>query len=189
MSGAHVPHEHGPQNRNIAILISVIAALLALSEMVGKSAQTHALSYQLEASDLWNFYQAKTIRQTVLRAAVGQLEADEPPSAPESQAARKRYDERWKKDIERYESEPDTGEGRKELMARAKAAELKRDRALAAYHQYEVASALVQIAIVLASAHIITGVVALLWIAAGLGVGGVVFCLIGFFAPMAVHLF
>ena len=66
---------------------------------------------------------------------------------------------------------------------------MKRDRAMAAYHQYEMASAFVQIAIVLASAHIITGVGALLWIAAALGLGGVAFCLIGFFAPMAIHLF
>ena len=44
-------------------------------------------------------------------------------------------------------------------------------------------------AIVLASAAIITGIGALIWIAAGLGVVGIVFCTIGFFAPTAVHLF
>ena len=54
-------------------------------------------------------------------------------------------------------------------MARAKEGEAKRDRAMAAYHNYEVASAAVQIAIVLASTEIITGVVALLWIAYALG--------------------
>jgi membrane protein implicated in regulation of membrane protease activity len=47
----------------------------------------------------------------------------------------------------------------------------------------------VQIAIVLASAEIITGVAALLWIAYALGAVGVVFSLIGFFWPTAVHLF
>jgi hypothetical protein len=52
-----------------------------------------------------------------------------------------------------------------------------------------MASALVQIAIVLASAHIITGVAALMWIAVGLGLGGLMFCVIGFFAPLAIHLF
>ena len=35
--------------------------------MLGKSAQTHALALNIEASDTWNFFQAKTIRQTVLR--------------------------------------------------------------------------------------------------------------------------
>ena len=60
---------------------------------------------------------------------------------------------------------------------------------MAAYHQYEVASGAVQIAIVLASATIITGMNALAWVSAGLGVLGVIFSLIGFLAPTAVHLF
>jgi hypothetical protein len=52
-----------------------------------------------------------------------------------------------------------------------------------------MASAALQIAIVLASAEIITGVAALAWISGGLGVVGLVFSLIGFFAPTAIHLF
>jgi len=73
--------------------------------------------------------------------------------------------------------------------ARAKAAEARRDRSMAAYHQYELASGAVQIAIVLASATIITGMNALAWVAGGLGLLGIAFSLIGFFAPTAVHLF
>src|SRR6267154_5108072 len=75
------------------------------------------------------------------------------------------------------------------LMARAKDAEKKRDRSMAAYHHYELASAAVQIAIVLASASIITSMPALVWIAGALGALGVAFCVIGFFIPTAVHLF
>jgi hypothetical protein len=60
---------------------------------------------------------------------------------------------------------------------------------MAAYHHYEVASAAVQIAIVLASASIIAEIIALAWVGAALGVVGVAFCLIGFFFPTAVHLF
>jgi hypothetical protein len=135
---------------------------------------------------LWSFFQAKTIRQTTMRTAAEQLEAQYGDKAPAPVA---KQVENWKKTAERYQSEPETGEGRKELAARAKDTEKKRDRALAAYHQYELASAAVQIAIVLASAEIITGVAALLWISAGLGLVGVAFCLIGFFAPTAIHLF
>ena len=90
---------------------------------------------------------------------------------------------------ERYNSEPSTNEGRKELAARAKDAEGKRDRAMAAYHQYELASGAVQIAIVLASATIITGMTVLAWVAGGLGLVGIVFSVLGFFAPTALHLF
>jgi hypothetical protein len=187
MSGAG--HGHiDPSNKKVALLISVLAVVLAFSETLGKGAQTNGLSNNIEASNLWAFYQAKTIRMTTLRTAAEAAELDLAQAGAKKEALGKKIAD-WKSTVARYESEPETGEGRKELMARAKAAEIKRDRALAAYHQYEVASALVQIAIVLASAHIITGVAALLWISAALGLGGVVFCLIGFFAPTALHLF
>ena len=64
---------------------------------------------------------------------------------------------------------PPYGEGRRELMARAIAAEAKRDTAMEKYHHYEVASAAFQIGIVLASATVITGMVVLSYLAAGSG--------------------
>ena len=58
-------HGHvDPSNKKIALLISILAMVLALSETLGKSAQTAALSYNVEASNLWSFFQAKTIRMT-----------------------------------------------------------------------------------------------------------------------------
>jgi hypothetical protein len=186
MSG-HGHADHGdhsnPANKKIALLIAILALVLAFSETLGKAAQTSALTLNVEASNLWAFFQAKTIRQTVLRAAAEQAEI-----SASSEKAKKQIDT-WKKTADRYQSEPETNEGRKELADRAKAAEAKRDRAMAAYHQYELASAAVQIAIVLASAAIITGAMALTWIGIGLGAIGVVFCMIGFFAPTAIHLF
>ena len=187
----HGHGDHGEGNKKIGLLIAVLALVLAFSETLGKGSQTAALSYNIEASNLWSFFQAKTIRMTTLRTAAEQAELDLPQVAGNA-AAKEAYEKRiggWKKTAERYDSEPETNEGRKELMARAKATEAKRDRSLAAYHHYEVASAAVQIAIVLASATIITGLTVLTWIAGGLGVVGIVFCLIGFFWPTAVHLF
>ena len=87
------------------------------------------------------------------------------------------------------ELNPPYGEGRRELMALALAAEKKRDTAMERYHHYEVASAAFQIGIVLASATVITGMILLAWIAIALGVVGLAFTAIGFFAPHAVHLF
>ena len=78
----------------------------------------------------------------------------------------------WRKTAARYESDPKTGEGRKELAERAKDAEEERDLAMASYHHYELASAAFQIGIVLASAAVITGMVALAWFAGALGVAG-----------------
>ena len=179
-AGHGLGSEHGgPQNKRIALLISVLALVLAFSETLGKGAQTMALSQNIEASNLWSFFQAKTIRMTVLRTAVEGTEIElQQINLPGTKEAIEQRIAAWRKTAERYDSEPET-----------KAAEEKRNHALAAYHHYEVASAAVQIGIVLASAAIITGIAALIWVAAGLGVGGVVFCAIGFFAPTAVHLF
>jgi hypothetical protein len=184
--GAHLD----PSNKKIAMFISILAVVLAFSETLGKSAQTLALTLNIEASNHWAFFQAKTIRMTTLRTAAesAELEIARGPSAAAKELLQKRADD-WKKTAARYDSEPETQEGRKELAARAKAAEKSRDRNLAAYHHYELASAATQIAIVLASAQVITGVVALMWGSAALGVAAVVFCLIGFFAPLSVHLF
>jgi hypothetical protein len=185
MSGHGAGHID-PANKKVALLIALLALVLAFAETLGKAAQTSALENHIESSNLWAFFQAKTIRQTTIRTAAEQLEAESGPKA--SEAAKKQIDA-WKKTAERYQSEPETNEGRKELMARAKDGEAKRDRFTAAYHNYEIASAAVQIAIVLASAQIITGVTALLWIAYALGAIGVFFSLIGLLWPTAVHLF
>jgi hypothetical protein len=178
------------QNRKIALLIAVIALFLAFSETLGKSTQTAALSYNVEASNLWAFFQAKTIRITTLRTAadmfkVSQEAAGETPL----KASMGKQVDTWIRTAGRYEDEPDPPEGRKQLMARAKDAEGKRDTALARYHHYEVASAAFQIGIVLASATVITGMLALSFVAGGLALAGIGFMGIGLFAPHAVHLF
>ncbi len=176
MAGGH-GHGHGPegehdgsQNKKIALLIAVLALVLAFSETLGKGAQTGAISYNIEASNLWAFFQAKTIRMTTLRTAAEAAESQLPILGdPKAREAMDKRITDWKKTAARYDSEPETKEGRKELSERAKAA--------------------VQIAIVLASAAIITSMTALVWIAGALGIVGVVFCAIGVFAPTAVHLF
>jgi len=182
MSGAHGAHVE-PHNKEVALLISILALVLAFAETLGKSAQTAALSYNIEAANLWAFYQSKTIRRTTLRIAAEQtaLLADGDKAKAQISA--------WKQTAERYQNEPDTGEGRDQLEARARAAEKKRDQAYAAYHHYELSAAAVQIAIVLASASIVTAMVALAWTAVALGVVGIAFCVIGFWFPTAVHLF
>ena len=186
-------HGHGnvdPSNKKVALLISVLAVVLAFAETLGKGAQTNGLAANIEASNLWAFYQAKTIRMTTLRTAAEALEADLPRAQdPKTRDTMEKRIADWKKTAARYDSEPETGEGRKELAARAKEAEKKRDHTLAAYHQYEMSSAALQLAIVLATAHIITGVAFLLWGAMGLGAIGVAFIGLGLLAPTAVHLF
>lgn len=186
MSGGH-GHIDG-SNKKIALLVAILAALLAVSEMGGKSSQTHSLADHIDASNLWSFFQSKTIRQTTLRTAAEEVEAtykDGPTAMP---PALKAQADRWRQTAQRYDSEPETGEGRKELAARAKAKEADRDRSLSAYHMFEYGSACFQLAIVLAGAAALTAVVWLTFLSVGLGVAGVGFTTLAFVAPTLIHL-
>ena len=186
MSGGHGGHVEGG-NKKIALLVAVLAAMLAFSETGGKSAQTQALGDNIEASNLWSFFQAKTIRQTTLRTAADGVEAQFKDGAT-MQPGLKTQTETWRRTAERYETEPSTNEGRKELMARAKSKEIARDKAMAAYHLFEFGSAAFQLAIVLAGASALTAVVWLTFVSYGLGVVGLIFTLFAFFAPTLIHL-
>lgn len=189
-------HEFGPEleedekkkDKRIALLISILALFLALSEMLGKSAQTEALTSNVDSNDLWQFYQAKVIRMTVLRTSSQMLQFDlQDATDPARKEAMQKVIDTWTKTAERYESDPEKREGRKELEERAREAEHARDISLAQYHHYEFASAALQIGIVLASASVITSIAALAWLACGLGVVGVAFTAIGFVNPQALH--
>jgi len=184
----HAEHAAG-HNKQIALLIAVIALFLAFSETLGKGAQTEAIRLNIKASDTWNFFQAKTIRQTSLRVAADAL-ALQVPTAPndEARAALTKQVETWRATVARYESDPKEKDGRKELKEEAEHYEHEHDLYLARYHQYEIASAAFQIGIVLCSAAIITGMAMLAWVAGGIGIIGIAFTALGLLAPHAVHL-
>jgi hypothetical protein len=187
----HVEHaEHAAHggNKKIALLISVLALFLAFSETLGKGAQTEGISLNIKASDTWNFFQAKTIRQTAIRTAADGLAAQSPGITDDTtKAAVAKQIEAWRATVTRYESDPKERDGRKELRELAEHYEHERDTQLARYHHYEVASAAFQIGIVLASATIITGMMVLSYLAGGLALVGLAFMAIGLWAPHAVH--
>ncbi len=184
----HAEHASG-ENRKIALLIAVIALFLALSETLGKGAQTESISKNVEASNLWAFFQAKSIRRTVVQTASDQsrLSLGLVGDANAKSALQKQIDD-WQKTAGRYRSEPETGEGTEQLAERAKHAEEERDLATAKYHHFELASAAFQIGIVLASATIITGILALAWISGLLTLAGIAFTALGAFMPHLLHL-
>ena len=174
-------------NKNIALLIAVIALFLAFSETLGKSAQTVGIELNIKASDTWNFFQAKTIRQTSLRTAAEAMTLQVAAAPEEAKAVMTKQIDTWKATVARYESDPKEQDGRKELMAIAKKFEAARDVAMARYHNYEIGSAAFQIGIVLASAAVITNIVALAFGSLGLAVIGLIFTGMGFYSPETPH--
>ena len=186
----HAEHASHGGNKKIALLISVLALFLAFSETLGKSAQTAAITHNVTSNDLWAFYQAKHIRGTILRTGAEQLKAEADRATDPAEKARlTKTVDGWIKLADRYDDDPEGKEGRKQLAERAKQSEERRELAMSRYHHYELASALFQIGIVLASAQVITGMVVLGWLSGLLGVVGLAFTGIGFWAPHLVHLF
>lgn len=176
-------------NKRTALVIAILALFLSFSETLGKGAQNEATTKNIQAADLWAFYQAKDIRRAVVTAAANQtalLEAS--VTDPAAKAAFDKQIEAWRQAAEHYESDPKAGNGRKELEEKAKDAEEERDLSLAKYHHYELASAAFQVGIVLASAAVITGIAALVWCGGVLGLIGAVLMVLGLYAPHAVPL-
>jgi hypothetical protein len=185
----HMEHAQHAENKKIALLIAILALFLSFSETLGKSAQTEAIDANVKSSDSWNFFQAKDIRKTTLVTAAEQTKLlGATLTDPAAKAAIDKQIDIWRKTAARYETDPKSGTGRKELAEQAKEQEKDRDLAMAKYHHYEIASGAFQVGIVLASATVITGIVALAWIAGALGVIGLALLALGLFAPYAVAL-
>jgi len=166
-----------------AILIAILAMLLAITSLGGSNAGKEAVNNNVLASNYFNFFQAKNMRQTAITLTADQVELAvlNDSSIPNTAKTdlKKKLDG-YRKTIARYESEPETGEGKKELLAKAKEYEAKRDHALKQDPYFDYAEALLQIAIVLISVAIIAELGWLVGIGAVLGVVGALLMVNGY---------
>ena len=167
-----------------AILIAVLAMILAITALGGSNAGKEAVNNNVFASNFYSFFQAKNARQTSYQLAAEEIELAWLNDAGLSETAKqalKAKAEAYRKTVARYESEPETGEGKKELLARAKEFESKRDHALKQDPYFDYAEALLQIAIVLISVSIVAEIGWLVFVGGLLGVAGTLLMLNGFF--------
>jgi hypothetical protein len=174
------------KDKRVALIIAILALFLALSEAGGKNAEHRSTEKNIEASDLYNFYQAKKIRTSVVEADIAAMEVNRTAATdPNTQAAMEKQIAAWKAMITRLETEkPD---GMESIKERADEAKEGRELSNHRLEHYEYASGLIQIAIVLASAAIITGIAALMWLSLGLGAIGAVLMAFGYFAPTVLR--
>src|SRR5438094_2952362 len=161
--------------RITAIYVGVVAMLLAIATLGGAEATKEMLNANIHASDTYAFYQAKNIRQTLYQISAAQLELLAAGGTIAGDAGGKATEliKRYRDTVERYESEPATGDGKKELMAKAKEWEHKRDHASAQIPNFEYGEALLQIAIVLGSVAIVAASPLLLGVSGLLSIGGI----------------
>ena len=140
-------------------VITIIALLLAITTYMANGFSSKILTNTIKANDTWNFYQAKSIKQSI---AEGQLEDAKDPKRKEMLQAK----------ISRYESDPVKGEGKKELMAKALKIEAERDEAKKHTPWLTFAAMSFQLAIVLLSASILAVSKRMYWGSIGVSLFG-----------------
>jgi hypothetical protein len=166
-----------------AIAIAFFAMVLAITGLGGNNATKEAINSNIQAANLYGFFQAKNMRQTAYRLAADEFELawlNDPALSAEVKTKMQERLKFYRDTITRYDSEPKTGEGMKELLERAKQQETSRDRALKQDPYFDYAEALLQIAIVLISVSIVANIVWLAFFGGAIGVVGGLLCINGF---------
>lgn len=168
-------HEHGsvPHAKRAAIVIASLAAALALCEAAAKDAQTSFLTHHIAASDTWTQYQAKSGRFATLTATADILSSL--PNAADIAVAQRRADALAT--AGRMRSEPG-GDGMAQLSEQAHELEHVRDQDEHRHHGLEIASGGLQLAIVLVSVSVVTGLVSLMFGGGALGLVALVYGLL-----------
>ena len=158
--------------------------MLAICALISNGNSGKVLTNTIQANDIYSFYQAKSIKQSIAEQTredlANQLATNEELSA----ATRARFAKRISDldaTIARYESDPKSGEGKRELLATAKALEADRDAAKAKGPYFSFSSALLQIAIVLSSTAILGVSMELLWASVGCAAFSSVLFAVGYF--------
>ena len=167
MAGVHEPDTATPWARRMAVMISFLAAVLALAEIGATASQTAYLTAHIAASESRGARQALAVRAKVNDTLVTLLSSA--PNATEA-AIQARIDAARAEEA-RLLDDPEGGNGVRQLAAKTTALEAERDQAYHVYHAYEQMSAVLEIAIVLASVSVVTRVRQLGWTAGVLGVG------------------
>jgi hypothetical protein len=156
------------RNKWVGVYIGVLAVLLAVCSVGGGNATKDATRANIDAANTWSFFQAKNIRRSAI-----QMSAD-----AKAKFAAKIKD--YREQIQKLTSDPVRNEGLDELFVKGKAFEAERNTALQRDPYFDWSQALLQIAIVLASVHLIIGNFMLLGLSGGLGLLGVLLMLNGF---------
>jgi len=127
-------------------VIVVFAALLAINTYMAGGNSSKVLNNTIDANNTYAFFQAKSIKGTLAEMALDDAVA----------RGDKKKAESLEKKIARYESDPVSGEGKKELLAKARALEAERAVAKQRSPWYTYGGSLLQIAIVLLTASILS---------------------------------
>lgn len=126
-----------------ALIISVFAAIFSFNAFLQAQLNNSVLTNTIKANDTWAFYQAKSIKQTQYEIAADAVEGKD----------QQKYLQ-YRSFVERYETEPK--EGKQDLMILARSLETERDIAKKKLPWIGIGGSIMQIAIVLLTASILS---------------------------------
>jgi hypothetical protein len=147
------------------LVINIFAALLAFNVWYGGGLSSTVMNNTIKANDIWNFYQAKSVKQTQYELAA--LQTKDPVVVKKFEKKAKSYDEG-------KESKP-------ELFKQAKSLEEERDYAKKKSPWIGYAGTAYQLAIVLLSASILAVSMPLFWTSFGVCAVGILLMSQGLF--------
>jgi hypothetical protein len=167
---AHEGHEGNPLVLPVSLTISILAVVVAAATLMGHRAHTEELLLQAQASDQWNYYQAKNIRLHEMQVVVDQFAVLTTIDKEKTELLREKY----QKEVERYEKDKDT------ISDKAKELEDERDVLRKRADRFDAGEGILEIALVICSITLLTDK-KLFWYAGMLiGTVGVVAALAGF---------
>ena len=152
----HAEHAKDPFDKMVAATMAILAAGLAIVSVLGHLATTEEILSQQKASDLWAFYQAKTIRRYE-----SEIARDLFATANAAKSAS------YEKNAERYAKEGE--EIQKEAAALENESHFKGRQAV----RFEMAEVFLEVGIVFASLAILSKLRPVWWMSILLGAGGV----------------
>jgi hypothetical protein len=158
--------------KRAAIVITTLAALLAINTYVGSSLSSKIMNNTVAANDLWSWYQVKNVRTAIFNGLADMVEQKHTPE-------NMRLSQHYRSEIHRLRTEP--GDGMEALAAKARELELERDHAKTRSPFYTYAGSALQISIVLSTAAILAVAMPLFWASCGVGAIGAGLFLFGFF--------
>ncbi len=155
--------------RPVALAMSTLAVLVAITTVLGHRSHTAAVLEQARASDMWNEYQAKRIRQNDTANAIDILKILPTRDAEGTQKLIKSYQQhidKWNEDL---------GEEQKQAREFEEEVRLQERRA----NRFDLGEALLEIGLVVTSVTLLTRRQAYAWFGGAFGVAGIVMAILG----------
>jgi hypothetical protein len=155
----------------VSVTMSILAVLVAAATLMGHRAHTEELLLQAQASDQWNFYQAKNIRLHAMQVMVDSLTVLQAKDAERAELLREKY----KNEVERYEKE------KEEISEKAKEQENERDLLRKRADHFDAGEGVLEIGLIICSLTLLANKKSFWYAGIAIGVVGTLITLFGFF--------